>query len=167
MAWKYGCILFSCRRQCLSVNPASNANTARLQTMGVLGIALRALPALSSSVLGLAQAVSPDLWWQEGSVCSGAARAGRGGARVMVRDKWLPLHRLAGTTRAVAEHRKNQRGTFHILGTPKIPALPDAEATSTFIAPCSLVLLPGVDVGWSSVYSPSKASQIYITLFLY
>lgn len=134
--------------------------------MGVLGIASRALPALYSSVLGLAQAASPDLWWQAGSVCSGAAKAGRGGARIMVRDKWFPLHWLAGT-RAMAEHRKNQRGMFHVLGTPKSHALPHAEATSTFIAPCSLVRLPCVDVGWSRVYSLSKASQIYITLFLY
>lgn len=100
-------------------------------------------------------------------MCSGAARAGRGGARIIARDKRLPLQWLAGITRAVVEHRKNQRGMFHILGTPKSHALPHAEATSTFIAPCSRVLLSGVDVGWSSVYSLSKASQIYITLFLY
>lgn len=167
MAWKYGCILFLCRRWCLSVKTASNANTARLQTMGALGIAPRALPALYSSVLALARAASPDLWWQAGSVSSGAARARRGGARIMVRNKWLPLQWMVWTTRAVAEHRKNQRGMFHILGMPKSHALPHAEATSTSTAPCSLVLLPGVDVGWRSVYSLSKASQICIILFLY
>lgn len=82
----------------------------------------------------------------------------------MVRNKQLPLQWLAGATRAVAEDRKSQRGKFHILGTPKSHVLPHIEA-STFIAPCSLVLLPGVDVGWSSVHSLCKASQIYIPLF--
>lgn len=158
MAWKYGCISFLCRRWCLKVNTASNANTAWLQTMGVLGIAPRALSGLYSSVLGLAQAASSDLWWQAGSVSSGAGRAGRGGAKVMVRTS---------DCFCSGWRQEKPKGNISHSGDTKSHALPHAEATSTFIAPCSLLLLPGVDVGWSSVHSVSKASQLYITLFLY
>lgn len=161
MAWKYGCILFLCRRQCLSVTPASNANTARLQTMGVLGIAPRALPALYCSVLGLAQAASPDVRWQAGSVCSGAARAGRGGVRIMVIAPALAgwNHQNSGWT------QENPKGD--ILHSGNTQGLCPASCWSTQHIHCSLFPCPSSRCWCWLEYSLSKASQIYITLFLY